>query len=60
MGHQGTVSLIRVTPGGFEIVSQFDLPRRPPNTYLAHPAVCGGRLYVRGDGRLWVFVVRAP
>ena len=55
----GTLSLLKVKPGGFDIVSQFDLPRQPPNTYLAHPVICGGRLYVRGDGRLWVFDIRA-
>ena len=59
MGYQGTMSLLDVTPRGFEIVSQFELPRRPPNTYLAHPVVCGGRLYLRGDGGLYVYNIRA-
>ena len=52
------MSLLKVTPRGFEIVSQFELPRRPPNTYLAHPVVCGGRLYIRGDDNLWVYDIR--
>ncbi len=34
LNHQGTMSLIEVTPGGFEIASQFELERRPANTYL--------------------------
>jgi outer membrane protein assembly factor BamB len=59
MGYQGTLSLLKVAPRGFETVSQFDLPRQPPNTYLAHPVICGGRLYIRGDGSLWVFDIRA-
>jgi outer membrane protein assembly factor BamB len=59
IGYEGTVSLLKVTPRGFEIVSQFDLPHRPPNTYLAHPVICGGRLYIRGDDNLWVYDVSA-
>ena len=59
MGYQGTMSLLKVTEKGFEIVSQFDLPRQPPNTYLAHPVICDGRLYLRGDDSLWVFDIRA-
>jgi outer membrane protein assembly factor BamB len=58
LGYQGTVSLLKILPRGFEIVSQFNLPRRPPNTYLAHPVICGGRLYLRGDGQLWAYDVR--
>jgi outer membrane protein assembly factor BamB len=58
LGYQGTMSLLKVLPRGFEVVSQFELPRQPPNTYLAHPVVCGGRLYLRGDGQLWVFDIR--
>lgn len=59
LGYQGTMSLLKVLPQGFEIVSQFELPRRPPNTYLAHPVVCGGRLYLRGDGHLYVYQIGA-
>lgn len=59
LGYRGTMSLLKVMPRGFEIVSQFELPRRSPNTYLAHPVICGGRLYLRGDGSLWVFDIRA-
>jgi len=58
LNHQGTMSLLKVTPDGFEVVSQFSLGRRPPNTYLAHPVVCGGRLYIRHERYLSVFDVR--
>jgi outer membrane protein assembly factor BamB len=60
LGYQGTMSLLKVTEQGFEIVSQFELPRQPPNTYLAHPVICDGRLYLRGDDSLWAFDIRAP
>jgi outer membrane protein assembly factor BamB len=59
IGHQGTLSLLAVTPTGFDIVSQHELKRKPANSYLAHPVVCGGRLYIRSENELLVFDVRA-
>jgi outer membrane protein assembly factor BamB len=59
IGYQGAMFLLKAKPRGFDIVSRFDLPRRPANTYLAHPVVCGGRLYLRGDGRLFVYDIRS-
>jgi outer membrane protein assembly factor BamB len=58
LNHQGTVSLLAVTPDGFQIVSQFQLQRKPANFYLAHPVVCGGRLYLRGGSELYVYDIR--
>jgi hypothetical protein len=51
--------LLAVTPDGFEIASQFDLGKKPANSYLAHPVVCGGRLYLRCDQQLFVYDIRA-
>jgi len=51
--------LLAITLDGFEVVSQFELPRKPPNSYLAHPVVCGGRLYVRCGPDLYAFDIRA-
>jgi outer membrane protein assembly factor BamB len=59
LNYQGTVYLIRIEDEGFEIVSRFELKRRPANTYLAHPVVCGGRLYLRGAGELHVYDIRS-
>lgn len=59
ISHRGTLSLLAITPQGFDIASQVDLGKRPENTYLAHPVVCGGRLYVRRDHDLLVFDIRA-
>jgi outer membrane protein assembly factor BamB len=55
LNHQGTMSLLAVTADGFEIISQFHLERKPANSYLAHPVVCGGRLYLRCDEDLFVY-----
>jgi outer membrane protein assembly factor BamB len=59
LNHQGTLSLVAVQPDGFEIVSQFSLGKRRPNTYLAHPVVCDGRLYIRHEEHVSVYDVRA-
>ena len=59
LNHQGRMSLLKITPTGFEIVSQFDLEKKPANSYLAHPVVCGGRLYLRCDEHLYAFDIRA-
>jgi len=58
IGHRGPVSLLKITPDGFDIVSQFNLPKKPANHYLAHPVICGGRLYLRGDQKLYVYDIR--
>ncbi len=59
LGYRGTMSLMALTPDGFEIVSEFELPRRPPNSYLAHPIVCGGRLYLRCGPDVYAYNIRA-
>ncbi len=59
LNHQGMMWLLAVTPDGFDVVSRFDLGKRPANSYLAHPVVCGGRLYLRCGQQLFVYEVRA-
>ena len=59
LNHRGIVSLLAATPQGFDIVSQFALKKQPDNTYLAHPVVCGGRLYIRCKEDLFVYDVSA-
>ena len=59
LNHQGAVSLLALTAGGFETAGRFDLKKKPVNSYLAHPVVCGGRLYIRCGQDLYAFDVRA-
>lgn len=59
LNHQGMMSLLAITPDGFDIVSQFNLGKKPANSYLAHPVICGGRLYLRCDQQLFVYDIRA-
>jgi outer membrane protein assembly factor BamB len=58
LNHRGTLSLVDITATGFDIKSQFDLPRKPVNSYLAHPVVCAGRLYIRSHETLFVYDIR--
>ncbi len=60
LNHQGTMSLLAINPDGFDIASQFLIEKRPANYFLAHPVVCGGRLYIRGNQDLYAFDIRAP
>jgi len=59
LNFQGTMRLLAVTPDGFEQVSRFELERKPVNSYLAHPVVCGGRMYIRCGDDLHAYDVRA-
>lgn len=59
MEHQGTLSLLSIGAEGFDVVSQFLVEKRPACGFLAHPIVCGGRLYIRGGPDLWVYDVKA-
>ncbi|MEK7752632.1 MAG: PQQ-binding-like beta-propeller repeat protein [Acidobacteriota bacterium] len=59
LNHQGTISLLAITPRGFETAGRFELEKKPANSYLAHPVVCGGRLYIRCDQDLYAYDVRA-
>jgi len=59
MNFQGTMYLLSVVPEGFEHVSRFELKRQPANSYLAHPVVCGGTLYIRCHDDLHAYNVRA-
>ena len=52
------MSLLDITTHGFDVVSQFDLPKKPVNSYRAHPVVCGGRLYMRSHEDLFVYDIR--
>ncbi|MFC1718081.1 PQQ-binding-like beta-propeller repeat protein [Candidatus Poribacteria bacterium] len=58
LGQPGNVALMPATPEGFNIVSQFQLPKDSKGTAWAHPVVCGGRLYLRHGDFLYAYGVR--
>jgi len=51
------VGLVKPTPSGHEVISQFQLTPQGRAPSWAHPVVCGGRLYVRHAGLLYVYNV---
>ena len=54
-----TVGLIKPSPDGYELISQFQIPEGGKGNSWAHPVVIGGRLYVRHGDFLFVFDVKA-
>jgi outer membrane protein assembly factor BamB len=59
MSEHGKIGLVRPTPAGYQLVSQFKLPAGGEGPAWAHPVVCDGRLYLRHDDRLYAYDVRA-
>lgn len=57
-GHTGAISLLDADPEGHRVVGRFQLPSDDRYENLAHPVVCGGRLYLRQGATLFVFDVR--
>jgi len=59
LGERFRMGLVRATPEGHEMVSEFRLPSGGEGPSWAHPVVCGGRLYIRHDDFLYAYDVRA-
>jgi hypothetical protein len=57
LSERGTMGLVKATPGDLTVVSQFRLPADVRGASWAHPVVCGGRLYIRHDERLYAYDV---
>jgi len=53
------LGLVRPSPTRFELVSQFKIPEGGAGPTWAHPVVCGRRLYIRHDDRLYAYDLRA-
>ncbi len=54
----GQVGLVRATPSGHKIISQFRLPAGGAGPVWAHPVVCGGRLYLRHGDFLYAYDIQ--
>jgi outer membrane protein assembly factor BamB len=52
------MGLVKATPDGHTVISQFELPSGGPGNSWAHPVVCGGRLYLRHSDSLFAYNVR--
>ena len=59
LGETGKVALMPADPNGFNIVSQFQIPKGGEGPLWAHPVVCGGRFYIRHGEYLYAYDVRS-
>jgi outer membrane protein assembly factor BamB len=59
LSERGKMGLVKATPDGHEVVSQFSLPPGVKGASWAHPVVCGGRLYIRHGDNLYAYDVKA-
>jgi len=59
MSERSNVGLAKASPEGLEVISRFRLPSGGKGASWAHPVVCGGRLYIRHDTRLFAYNVKA-
>jgi hypothetical protein len=60
LDQEGKVLLVEASPKGARVVGQFRIPWESKDQSLAHPVVCGGRLYIRHAHNLFAYDVRAP
>ena len=56
---QGEIALVEATPAGYKEKSRFSLPDPAGQPTWAHPVVFGGRLYLRNQGVLHCYDVKA-
>ncbi len=55
---KGNMKLVRATPEKFEKTGEFRVPEGGAGPYWAHPVVCGGRLYLRHAGKIFVYDIQ--
>jgi hypothetical protein len=56
---KGTVALIEASPQGYREHGRFDQPDRSSEKSWPHPVVAGGKLYLRDQGVLLCYDVKA-
>ena len=56
---KGSVVLIEATPDGYKETGRFDQPNRSTKNSWPHPVIVGGRLYLRDQGILLCYDVKA-
>ena len=60
LDQEGKMSLVEASPQRARVISQFRIPWESKDQSLAHPVVCGGRLYIRHAQNLFAYDLRAP
>ena len=60
LSEEGRMGLVKATPAGHDLVSEFRIPKGGEGPSWAHPVVCGGRLYIRHGEFLYAYEIRLP
>ncbi len=55
LGERGMMNLVKATPEKYEAVCSFQVPSGGEGMFWAHPVVCGGRIYVRHEDKLFAY-----
>jgi len=55
LDERGIMSLVRATSEKHEVKSSFEVPDGGQGMHWAHPVVCGGRLYIRHQDKLFAY-----
>jgi outer membrane protein assembly factor BamB len=55
LDERGTMRLVRADPEQYEELGSFTVPEGGNSMHWAHPVVCGGRLYIRHEDKLFAY-----
>jgi len=55
---RGTMGLVKATPEGHKVISEFRVPAGGKGPNWAHPVICGGRLYLRHGDLLFAYDIK--
>jgi len=55
LDERGIITLVKATPEKYEAVSTFEVPDGGEGMHWAHPVVCGARLYIRHQDKLFAY-----
>jgi outer membrane protein assembly factor BamB len=58
-GEKGGVALVEASPAGYKEKGRFDQPDRSRKNAWPHPVIANGRLYLRDDGLLLCYDIKA-
>ena len=55
LDERGIMTLVKATPEKYEAVGTFEVPEVSEGMHWAQPVVCGGRLYIRHQDKLFAY-----
>ena len=58
MEEKGLMRLVEASAGKYTVVSSFQVPSGGKGLHWTHPVVCGGRLYIRHEDKLFVYDIQ--